>query len=228
MMVEGDTELQGAAADDPYDAIVLAGGRGSRLGLVDKATLDVGDGPLLAGVLEAVAAARHVVVVGPPRDLPAHIHQVREEPVFGGPAAAVVTGLHALPTESGTDGAAPWTIVLGCDLPLARQAVPLLLATRRDEGCVLADGEGHAQWVAGVYSTSALVAAAESLGDATDRPLRALLGRLSTRALAAPGRVGDDVDTWDQVSEWNDYFIDGEDADESSADDEPEERSANE
>ena len=55
MMVEGDTELQGAAADDPYDAIVLAGGRGSRLGLVDKATLDVGDGPLLAGVLEAVA-----------------------------------------------------------------------------------------------------------------------------------------------------------------------------
>ena len=111
---------------------------------------------------------------------------------------------------------------------LARQAVPLLLATRRGEGCVLADGEGHAQWVAGVYSTSALVAAAESLGDATDRPLRALLGRLSTRALAAPGRVGDDVDTWDQVSEWNDYFIDGEDADESSADDEPEERSANE
>lgn len=212
-MVEADAAREVASADDPFDAIVLAGGRGSRLGLVDKATLDVGDGPLLSGVLDAVSAARNVVVVGPPRDLPTHIRQVREEPVFGGPAAALVTGLRTLTSEFDADDAAPWTIVLACDLPLARQAVPLLLDARDGDGSVLADGSGRASWVAGIYSTPALLAAATDLGDATDLPLRALLGRLSTRSVAAPGRVGDDVDTWDQVSEWNDYFIDADDFD---------------
>lgn len=190
---------------DAYDAIVLAGGRGSRLGLLDKATLDVGDGPLLEGVLAAVADARNVVVVGPRRPLPVSVHQVREEPAFGGPAAAVVTGLRELSRDPSR-----WTMVLACDLPLAREAVPLLLSGRREDGCVLADEGGRAQWVAGVYRTDALTRVAKDLGDPTDRPLRALLGPIDVRTVPAPGRVCEDVDTWDQVAAWNDYFVEGE------------------
>lgn len=204
-MSEQEADAQARFAADAYDAIVLAGGRGSRLGLVDKATLDVGDGPLLAGVLEAVGAARSVVVVGPPRDLPDGVLQVREEPVFGGPAAAVVTGLRALQSHP-----APWTVVLACDLPLAREAVPLLLDARTGAGGVLVDTRGAVQWVAGVYPTAGLVAAAARIGDPTDRPARALFEPLGAASVPAPGRVGEDVDTWDQVSEWNDYFIDAE------------------
>lgn len=189
---------------DAYDAIVLAGGRGSRLGLVDKATLDVGDGPLLDGVLKAVDSARNVVVVGPPRDLPPSVHQIREDPVFGGPAAATVTGLRKLEGER-----APWTLVLACDLPLAREAVPLLLAGRDRDGCVLADGRGRTQWVAGVYRTEPLVQAASALHDPTDKSMRALFGGIDVTAIEAPNRVCEDVDTWDQVASWNDYFIEG-------------------
>lgn len=188
-----------------FDAIVLAGGRGSRLGLVDKATLDVGDGPLLDRVLEAVSKARRIAVVGPQRELPPTVRQVRENPVFGGPTAAVVTGLQVLADEP-----SPWTVVLGCDLPLAGEAVPLLLADPERDGATLKDGNGRTQWVAGIYRSSSLYRAADALGDPTDQPLRALLGGLDVRTVTAPGRVSQDVDTWDHVSDWNEYFTEGE------------------
>lgn len=47
-----------------FDAIILAGGRGSRLGGVDKGALPVGGRALLDRVLDAARAAERVVVVG--------------------------------------------------------------------------------------------------------------------------------------------------------------------
>ena len=55
--------------DPPFDAVVLAGGAAARLGGADKPGLDLDGRPLLAHVLDAVAAAPRRVVVGPPRDL---------------------------------------------------------------------------------------------------------------------------------------------------------------
>ena len=36
-----------------------------------------------------------------------------------------------------------------------------------------------------------------------------LFGGIDVTAIEAPNRVCEDVDTWDQVASWNDYFIEG-------------------
>ncbi|MGI8623834.1 MAG: NTP transferase domain-containing protein, partial [Solirubrobacteraceae bacterium] len=76
-----------------FDAIVLAGGRGRRLGGVDKAALRVGDKTLLTRALDAVAGASRQIVVGPPRSLPDGVVGVSEEPLGGGPVAGLAAGL---------------------------------------------------------------------------------------------------------------------------------------
>ncbi|TFD59363.1 hypothetical protein E3T43_04460 [Cryobacterium sp. Hh7] len=53
------------------DLIVLAGGRGSRLGGVLKPAVEVAGRTLLSRVLDARPVARHTVVVGPPAAVPA-------------------------------------------------------------------------------------------------------------------------------------------------------------
>ncbi|WP_275693401.1 NTP transferase domain-containing protein [Nocardioides sp. TF02-7] len=49
----------------PFAAVVLAGGRGSRLGGFDKAGIEVRGRTLLEHALDAVVDAAEVVVVGP-------------------------------------------------------------------------------------------------------------------------------------------------------------------
>lgn len=84
------------------DAIVLAGGRSSRLGGSPKAELLVEGRRLVDIAVEAALAAgcRHVVVVGPDAlaPLPTAVALTRENPPFGGPAAALAAGLTALET----------------------------------------------------------------------------------------------------------------------------------
>ncbi|WP_460750573.1 NTP transferase domain-containing protein, partial [Myceligenerans cantabricum] len=87
-----------------HDAIVLAGGRASRLDGAAKPAL-VSDGvPLLHLALDAAGGARRTAVVGPD-DLAAPIaahptaHRTvltREDPPFGGPAAAIAAALKTL------------------------------------------------------------------------------------------------------------------------------------
>ncbi|HMT90563.1 MAG TPA: nucleotidyltransferase family protein [Dermatophilaceae bacterium] len=114
-----------------YAAIVLAGGRSSRLGGTPKATLATSGRPLVEVVLDAVRDARMRVVVG---DGPVHpgVLVTQEEPRYAGPAAAVAAGLRALRDAAVTS---PWTVVLACDLPGVRDGIPLLLgAAARAEG----------------------------------------------------------------------------------------------
>lgn len=96
----------------PSAAIVLAGGKGSRLGGRDKPALSVHGRTLLRIALDAVGGCP-VVVVGPPRDLPAGVRSVLEDPPGGGPAAAVAAGLAAIP-ETEADAL---VAVLAADLP---------------------------------------------------------------------------------------------------------------
>jgi molybdopterin-guanine dinucleotide biosynthesis protein A len=75
------------------DAIVLAGGRGARLGGVDKADLVVGGQTLLERALAATAGANRTVVVGPRRPTSRPVTWAREHPPGGGPVAALAAGL---------------------------------------------------------------------------------------------------------------------------------------
>ena len=97
------------SAESEYDAIVLAGGAGRRLGGVDKAALEVGGRTLLDRVLAALVDARRVVVVGPSRSLPPGVIVTSEQPPGGGPVAGLAAGLDLVE--------APLVAVLACDLP---------------------------------------------------------------------------------------------------------------
>src|SRR5690606_20017954 len=117
----GETMTADVSQPVEHDALILAGGRGTRLGGVDKAALEVGGRSLLSRVLDGVRAARRTVVVGAV-DVPDGILRTVEVPQGGGPVAGIAAGLTVLGEGPG------WTLVLAVDQPEAGQAVPALLA----------------------------------------------------------------------------------------------------
>ena len=155
-----------------YAVIVLAGGRGSRLGGVDKSVLILEGRTLLERLLDATSAAVAQVVVGDPAvPLRPGVLVTQEDPPAGGPAAGVVAGLAALQT-AGVD--APWTLVLACDLPGAADGIPLLLAAAMEtepatDGACFVDATGRRQWLFGIYRTASLAPAAAATRDAKRR-----------------------------------------------------------
>lgn len=85
--------MQGAPV--PWTAVVLAGGRGSRMGGVDKPRIEVDGRTLLARVIAGIPTDVPIVMVGPMHDdaIARKVRVVREEPVFGGPVAALAAAL---------------------------------------------------------------------------------------------------------------------------------------
>jgi molybdopterin molybdotransferase len=175
------------AAQRPLRAIVLAGGASRRLG-VDKPEQRIGGRRLLDIALAAVAGADAVVVVGPPRDVPAGVTVVRENPPGAGPVAAIAAGLAALPGDRAD------VVVLPADLPdITASTVVALAQARGDAPAALAvDDSGRPQYLTAVWDSVALAAAL-----AADPPrMRDLIP-----ANAATAAVGDvvDVDTPKQL-----------------------------
>ena len=80
---------------DDVAAVLLTGGRGSRLGGADKGALRLGGGTLLEHALGALRGLPVVVVGddGPWRAAHPGVTAVREQPPFAGPAAAAVAAL---------------------------------------------------------------------------------------------------------------------------------------
>ncbi|TFB83772.1 hypothetical protein E3O44_18130 [Cryobacterium algoricola] len=107
----------GPGGSGPIDLIVLAGGRGSRLGGAVKPAVEVAGRTLLSRVLDARTLARRVVIVGPVSARVAAgpeasgVLWALEDPPFGGPVAGIAAGLAALarpvPAPASTPGAMP-------------------------------------------------------------------------------------------------------------------------
>ncbi|CAN7222143.1 NTP transferase domain-containing protein [Arthrobacter sp. LjRoot78] len=194
-----------------FDALILAGGRSSRLGGVPKSQLVFDGATLLSRSLTAATGAGAVVVVGPdPGGLPAGVLSCREEPAFAGPAAAIGAGLAALERARGPLRAA-MTLVLACDMPKADQAVAALQLTMAEagsgaagyDGVMSASPDGRKQPLAGFYGTAALQRAVSELGESgglTGASVFALLARLDVRTVTVPSGATDDVDTWDDAT----------------------------
>ena len=183
-------------------AILLAGGRATRLGGAVKPLLEVGGRTLFARAVDAVAGCAPVTVVAPVLDVPDAdaLTWVREDPPLGGPAAAVVAAL-----ASWRDEAPEWTYVLACDLPgvaeaVARLADAVALLPADTDGVCLADAASRPQWLTGLYRTAALREAAAELPDGgKDAPVRAMTSDLAVAVIAAPPDETEDVDTWDDL-----------------------------
>jgi len=200
-----------------FDAIILAGGRSSRLGGVPKSGLIYDRATLLERSLRAAGAARRTVVVGPdPGGLPGGVLTCREEPPFAGPAAAIAAGLAALAADHASRhaAAAPYTLVLACDMPRSAGAVRALaeaLAASAAgtperggaDGVMAVSADGRKQPLAGFYGTAVLqrsVADAASRDRLENASVFALLARLDVREVRVPPGSTDDVDTWDDAS----------------------------
>ena len=161
-----------------FDAVVLAGGESRRMG-TDKTRVDVGGRPVLDRVLDAVADAARVVVVGPERPVARPVLWTREQPPGGGPAAAVAAGLALVEQAQ--------VVVVAGDLPLltASAVTALREASRGHDGAVLVDDDGEEQLLAGCWRTEALRAAAVRSGTLAGRSVRSLLADLD-RARVRP------------------------------------------
>ena len=202
------------------DLILLAGGRGSRLGGADKAAVTIAGRTLLSRALDARVLAARTVVVGPESSRPAagaaaaEVLWALEDPPLGGPVAGVAAGLAAL--ERDAEAGADWVLLLACDLPWAADAARILLAAADTagqpgagsldaldalDGIHLVDAAGRDQWLAGLYRASALRAAMQSAGaDARGARMRDLLAGLRLRGIRDESNAGTDVDTWQDVA----------------------------
>jgi molybdopterin-guanine dinucleotide biosynthesis protein A len=216
-----------------FDAVVLAGGRGTRLGGTDKPALVVGARTLLGSVVSAMtsAGAARVVVVGPERPAAlspgisgpgscgaglggsgaggpgpgggTRLSYAREEPPGGGPVAAVRCGL--------AEVSATAVVLAAADLPFLRPAhVTRLLASLAGPagpGVVLLDASGRPQWLVSSWPTAVLRGALEGYRGSS---LRGLLGPLDPVLLPDETAAGEpppwlDCDTTDDLRRARDW-----------------------
>jgi molybdopterin-guanine dinucleotide biosynthesis protein A len=192
-------DIESSSVPGDFDAIVLVGGAGSRLGGVDKAAVELAGRTLVSWPLEALREAQALAVVGETSaPLPSRAIRVVESPAGSGPAAATVAGLRGIPEH------AEWTYLIACDLPGAASCVWRLAATdpADAEGVVIVDPTGRRQWLLGRYRSAALLAAADGLGDPANRSMRALLDGLRLTEVEPDQDVWRDVDTWADYARW--------------------------
>jgi molybdopterin-guanine dinucleotide biosynthesis protein A len=176
-----------------WTALVLAGGRGSRLGEVDKAALTIGGRPALDRILSSLPDGVPVVVVGPQRPTRRPVTFRQEQPRFGGPVAGIDAGLVAVGT--------PVTVLMAVDMPWAGELVQRLItefAGREAPALVPVDASGFRQPLCAVVRTDALRAALALIDNPRGASMRDLMSRLDVRErplLEAESAWVEDIDT---------------------------------
>jgi len=150
------------AAEGPFSAVILAGGRGVRFGR-DKSAEIVAGRSLLQRVVDAVGpiASEVIVVRAPGTPPPAvhpeatvrHVEDVRE----GGALAGLYTGLLV--------ASQPVAVVLGCDMPLLSQPLLRYLRGLLDESVdvVMPLWEGREEPLHAFYRQTCLSAIEKAL-----------------------------------------------------------------
>ncbi len=163
---------EGMSALTDVEAVIVAGGRATRMGGVDKPALTVGGRRLLDTALASVAGCARITVVGPRRhDLDPAIVQVQETPAGAGPVAALAAA----------DPASDVVVTLAADLPFVTADIvaTLLEALGTDPGADVAfavDDDGRVQYLLAAWRGPALSARLAGLGtDVAGRPMKSLL-----------------------------------------------------
>jgi molybdopterin-guanine dinucleotide biosynthesis protein A len=188
-----------------YDAVLLAGGRASRLGGVDKPSLRVGGVTLLDRVLAAVPGAGRRIVVGPAGTAADGLIRTCEQPPGGGPVAAVAAAMSHVE--------APVAVLLAADLPFLTAATVDQLRAAVAAGAdvaLLVDEGGRDQLLVAAWRTAVLRGRLAALGDPAGRSVRRLLDTVAAIRVPATSEAGRpppwlDCDTEDdvrQAREW--------------------------
>lgn len=175
-----------------FDAIVLAGGRSSRMH-TDKLALEIGETSLLDHALAATVSARNTIVVGPRRPTQReNLSWTTEQPPGSGPASAIV---HALSMVGESI-----VVVIAADVPFAATAIPRLLAAlQTHDAAMLVDDAGRRQPLIAAYATRQL--RERSAGETwVDKSVRSLVEGLDIVDVAARGAESLDCDTPDDLA----------------------------
>lgn len=186
--------LLGEQLSQEFEAIILAGGRGSRLGGLDKAALQLQGQTLAERAVEAVreAGARRITVVGPDSAQGSADRVLREEPPYAGPLAGIAAAIVHIEQ--------PWVLVLACDLQSPGAVVRALVQSwptaAQGDGVILVDQTDREQWLAGIYRTQALAESCRVLGEnVLNAPVRRVLSQLNLSRTPISNDDSRDIDT---------------------------------
>jgi molybdopterin-guanine dinucleotide biosynthesis protein A len=174
-----------------FDAIVVAGGAGRRLGGVDKPMVAVGGVPMLVRVLAAVRHADRRVVVGPVREGLTGVLWTREEPPGGGPVAAVAAGARKV--------AADVVVVLAADLPWIGDGVAALidgLAAHPECDAAMLETDGRGNPLAASWRRETLTAVLDALPVVSGMAMMTLYRAVTVHTVVDRMGWGVDCDTW--------------------------------
>ncbi|MFC0581837.1 molybdenum cofactor guanylyltransferase [Micrococcoides hystricis] len=191
-----------------YLAIILTGGRGSRLGNRRKDHISIGGRTLAQAAVDATDRAAGRVMVGPPTELmtrsgAAPIQHVWERPQYAGPAAAIAAGWEKLTAgadlgknplgHASVEASALPVLLLGVDLPRLEELVPALLQEWHNAppGTKLVlpqDESGRDQNMAAVISAEALgnILAAKPFIGLVDASMRELFDAIEAGSVHRP------------------------------------------
>lgn len=180
-------------------AVVLTGGRSSRMGGRHKPGILVGGRSVIDRTLTALWSAlpsAEVVIAGSDVGLSPNFRQqvtvVREDPPFSGPLAGVAAAMKVIPPSDGT------VILLGGDLPFLSPDTMTKLADAVAAGAPVSsclDATGHLQYLCSSWHQNALRSQFEQIADVTDVPLRALFAGLTPELIDCDPNELRDIDT---------------------------------
>lgn len=176
---------------ESFCAVILAGGRATRMGGFDKASVEVDGRTLLTHALDAVLDASEVVVVGEQVPTERPVTFVVESPRHGGPVAGLLTGCDALLRTTSR------IAVLAVDMPRVTPSTFRRLheAAQGRDGAVLIDPSGRRQ-LALVLDRVRLDSVRPDHEDQHGLALHRLLEPFDLAEVPAEGREHRDVDSW--------------------------------
>ena len=198
---------QGPHTDQPsLTALLVSGGKATRLGGITKTALTVDGVPLIKRALSAVCGVSPhcpAVVVGDTDGLDdlGQVTHLREDPPFAGPAAAIAAGIQHVTTE--------FVAVLATDLPLIdTHTIRALMDAVGDADCAVAvDPTGRAQYLTAVWRTRAL-AQVVSAAEVAHRPARTLYDRCEWVPVHLEQATTADIDTYADAQRFGVYLGD--------------------
>lgn len=176
-------------------AIVLSGGRASRLDHTSKGSVRVGGAALLGRILDVLDDIPTVVVGDDV--VPAHVTRTREDPPYSGPAAAIAAGVECIASQNVT---AEHVLLLAVDLPFASHAVQQLIGMPiHADGVIAVDPDGRPQYLLSKVRRESLQSALARRSSWSDASVRRLMSTLRLTPLKFDARTVFDIDTWDDL-----------------------------
>lgn len=172
--------------------MILTGGASSRFGS-DKSQALIGQHSLIEHLLMTLPSNMEIVVVGPQLQMTSRsIKYTQENPLGGGPVAAIHAGLKLIETE--------FVAVVATDMPFASQILDVLMDNlpNLEDATIPLDQQGIQQPLCALYRTEALSRALGQLGTVQGQAVRRVIDNLTVKELALQPnlrRILLDVDT---------------------------------